>query len=1101
MSSVLISVIFVFLISFFIYILIKRSIKKVGAFAQPCGLEIPDDDLPSIDDTIAKLSEDLQNDHGIIFQNETEVVQNCGIVSDAVSKIETEGLFTDSYPDLSYEEILNWFQMNNPSQNEISAVPESAPMCLKNNRFMGKIICKTKVRNAIYKQALQALCEGDETCIEKMCELGNLVVLKNGGDTTLELPESCKGVVGMKLTQPLPVLSCEGEKLFSKSSPNYLFNRFHTIHSILVDKEISWIINDPLFYICSFVAETNNSKIRKINGDVLFMKCCRTSLGRLRNTSETEFDFLGTVDLFNITPYFEREGINQETFVNKTKQVIKVIFKDLCNLLSNSIFVDYASFIGQISRSSDAAKRRGMSSRLKTILTKLGFNISPLQVVEPDPHGNEEDSIDRISPSAIDEQDRSDPAMFANIDPLSRLSQKVEENLVYEDKFRAEENARLLEILDDVEDDDVDYASGEYFSVYSGQFSTKGCDNEGKDVFNFVKTNIRSWYSKKFKQFLTFYNVDVDGNISTSPSGSNHDTADIYPSIKVEMMIIYLCLYFLVDSPKPRFDLYIATYVLYVQLFNSFCACNMQAGWNRSIGSEYVYYSHNINGRKPDTNLLSMFSDVHYIQHFVREKIDSFDENIFTLPNKFREHCAERVEIFESSMNQIYEIIYDFLSERGETLEPNPQTFLQSYFQAKCNIFINIPGINRLTNELRSLYDKLANMIQRFLKLNEEAHQSPHNTLDYNAGEDPPSDMPVKDVEGVFYVKESSGNYYYPCIFDYSEDPKDIYCYNIRYKRGNKNSAIKLLLEPVVTVIYQDLKGLEDFFLDFQRIFSNKYYGMDNSFVKIYAAFNLYRKQYGNSGRELYLHLFNKSITSIKQFTFKYYNDINKAVITGTTIPERPCGNVNLYSINIPRMITANRIMYSVEGIGMESFQNIKYYEKITIPNNIVYIEARAFLQCEELKEIEFETPTALTLGDECFRGCVSLVKINLPSCLKILPPLCFFSCPVLTNIIIPASVNTLGRSCFMYCRSLQKISIPAGVIRIESSCFKFCLTLVSVVFEKNSQLHSIGMECFLACAKLDSIILPSRSVFIDEDAFEITCSIFYNEDFEETEA
>ena len=88
------------------------------------------------------------------------------------------------------------------------------------------------------------------------------------------------------------------------------------------------------------------------------------------------------------------------------------------------------------------------------------------------------------------------------------------------------------------------------------------------------------------------------------------------------------------------------------------------------------------------------------------------------------------------------------------------------------------------------------------------------------------------------------------------------------------------------------------------------------------------------------------------------------------------------------------------------------------------------------------------SLGASCFKGCIGLTSITIPSSVTSLGESCFKDCIGLTSITIPSSVTSLGKSCFSNCRGLTSITIPSSVTSLGWHCFEDCQNLETVYFK-----------------------------------------------------
>ena len=145
-------------------------------------------------------------------------------------------------------------------------------------------------------------------------------------------------------------------------------------------------------------------------------------------------------------------------------------------------------------------------------------------------------------------------------------------------------------------------------------------------IFDECKEYIRNWYvSNDFYKNLLNRNYALNesrNQIYISNRGEGQ-FADIFPAQKVVMMLFFLCLApymtfddesFQINELNPNDDNQdyidnliielsnnieyldmIASYMIFVHLFNSFCGCRMEGKWNINISNSYVYIYTQIN--------------------------------------------------------------------------------------------------------------------------------------------------------------------------------------------------------------------------------------------------------------------------------------------------------------------------------------------------------------------------------------------------------------------------------------------------------------------------------------------------------------------------
>lgn len=182
--------------------------------------------------------------------------------------------------------------------------------------------------------------------------------------------------------------------------------------------------------------------------------------------------------------------------------------------------------------------------------------------------------------------------------------------------------------------------------------------------------------------------------------------------------------------------------------------------------------------------------------------------------------------------------------------------------------------------------------------------------------------------------------------------------------------------------------------------------------------------------------------------------------------------------------------------------------EGIFIPNTVEVIAGDAFKDCENLKQVKFQSNSQLTeIGKSAFENCSSLKSITIPSSVEKMGDYCFMGCRLeevsfqensnlrqmgmacfaecshLKEINLP-DVNKISAECFAECESLESFNIPSSVEQINVGGFFKCHQLRCVNFDENSELSVIKRDAFKYCGSLSKMDIPSSIKKIEKDAF-----------------
>lgn len=87
-------------------------------------------------------------------------------------------------------------------------------------------------------------------------------------------------------------------------------------------------------------------------------------------------------------------------------------------------------------------------------------------------------------------------------------------------------------------------------------------------------------------------------------------------------------------------------------------------------------------------------------------------------------------------------------------------------------------------------------------------------------------------------------------------------------------------------------------------------------------------------------------------------------------------------------------------------------------------------------------------------------------------------------EIKFPFHLKRIKEKAFRRSEYLEKIIIPSSLEEIGDYAFEYCDELLTVTFEKNSNIKRLGKACFKGCSKLTKMDLPDGLEIIEERAF-----------------
>ncbi len=248
----------------------------------------------------------------------------------------------------------------------------------------------------------------------------------------------------------------------------------------------------------------------------------------------------------------------------------------------------------------------------------------------------------------------------------------------------------------------------------------------------------------------------------------------------------------------------------------------------------------------------------------------------------------------------------------------------------------------------------------------------------------------------------------------------------------------------------------------------------------------------------------NSSLVLIGDLAFYKCINLTEIVIPSsvTAIGRDAFSNCN----NLKNVIFANGSNLST--IGYQAFYNCMSIESIVIPESVTNIDSRAFSACINLKSIFVKSQTPPTIANDSFRTDLDVnffvpsssfevyLEANVWKNLTNMYPEEIINengFAIKDNVLIqyqgtnkdiriPDNVSVIGE--YAFDNNINSVIIPASVTLIKDYAFKDCNTLISVIFEEESQLEKIGSYAFSGCSSLEIISVPSTVKTIDTHAF-----------------
>lgn len=233
-----------------------------------------------------------------------------------------------------------------------------------------------------------------------------------------------------------------------------------------------------------------------------------------------------------------------------------------------------------------------------------------------------------------------------------------------------------------------------------------------------------------------------------------------------------------------------------------------------------------------------------------------------------------------------------------------------------------------------------------------------------------------------------------------------------------------------------------------------------------------------------------EGITSIGDNAFDGITNLKKIIIpsTVTTIGSYAFRNcTSLEEVVFKRDKDGNS---GLTEIGIYAFQKTALVN-VVIPKSVVKFRYYAFYQCPELKKVEFEAGSAITVfyaNSSSGIGTTSDARH-------------FAECPKLETVILPDGCTSIPKTMFEN-SGIKYITIPATVTGIWKDAFKDCSALETVTFAKNAEggtaITAISEGAFTGTG-IKSIAIPATVKTFGTNVFK-NCAALTSVTFDKDE-
>ena len=209
--------------------------------------------------------------------------------------------------------------------------------------------------------------------------------------------------------------------------------------------------------------------------------------------------------------------------------------------------------------------------------------------------------------------------------------------------------------------------------------------------------------------------------------------------------------------------------------------------------------------------------------------------------------------------------------------------------------------------------------------------------------------------------------------------------------------------------------------------------------------------------------------------------------------------SIGNYAFMVDKLLESIEFPDSLESIGYCAFScyrggtystyvasNLK---SVKFGSGLKTIGNYAFYGNRSLETVQFSGKNLTSIGEDAFRDCMALTKLNLTGNDAVICARAFCNNDALKEVTL-SGVKTIGYNAFGGDDALKSADLGEGLISIDSYAFQSCSNLETVSLPES--LTTINSYAFQSCSKLTSIDIPNKVSKIDDNTFA-NCSALKN--------
>lgn len=179
----------------------------------------------------------------------------------------------------------------------------------------------------------------------------------------------------------------------------------------------------------------------------------------------------------------------------------------------------------------------------------------------------------------------------------------------------------------------------------------------------------------------------------------------------------------------------------------------------------------------------------------------------------------------------------------------------------------------------------------------------------------------------------------------------------------------------------------------------------------------------------------------------------------------------------------------SLEKLGEASFYCCRPVKEITIPSGVKEIPKDCFAGCNDLEKLTLNEGLT-SIGFQAFFAC-GMESVDIPDTVTTIDKNGFIDCPNLKNVNFSdnSQLTSIGENAFYQCSSLREFAFPDGVKTVESGVLAYCDKLTDVYLNKVETIKSLDSSGYITspfafCYNLKKLYIPMTVKEIEKSSF-----------------